>query len=316
MSFSGSSMGRYSRFWLILTGVILLGVGAIMAVALGAVPFAGGAMLMTGAFMGIVGIVLIVIGLIVGRRAGQTDQILQTGVAGTATVTGVSQTGMYLNEQPQLRLNLLVSLPGQVPYAATHTSFVPLMLMGRVTSGAPLAVRVDPADLNKIVVDWQSSGFSSAPVMGGMPGMAAAPGMAIAPGMAAAPGTGSQMDESLAQVQAALGQSGGAQQAQIYGSPDQANYTVEQLRGWLRQNGVEAQARVDFLEDSGKVVGDERLYTMEMTLNPVSGAPQKLPRSAAMVPVSASHKLFQGMNVPVRYAAENPNLLMVEWDKI
>ena len=31
---------------------------------------------------------------------------------------------------------------------------------------------------------------------------------------------------------------------------------------------------------------------------------------------AVSHKLFQGMSVPVRYAAENPNLLMVEWDKV
>jgi hypothetical protein len=324
MSFSGSTMGKYTRFWLILTGVILLGTGAVMAFALGSIPFAGGAMLGTGGILALVGIVLIVIGLIVGRRAGQTDAILQTGIAGTATVTGVTQTGMYLNEQPQLRLNLLVSLPGQVPYATTHTSFVPLMLMGRVTSGAPLSVRVDPADLNKVVVDWQSSGFSSAPMMAGVPGMAGTPGMAAAPStMAAAPSAmsapqagGSQMDESMSQVQAAFSQAGYAQAAPVFASPDQANYTVEQLRAWLRQNGVEAQARVDFLEDSGKIVGDERLYTMEMTLNPMSGAPQKLPRSAAMVPLSASHKLFQGMSVPVRYAADNPNLLMVEWDRL
>jgi hypothetical protein len=124
------------------------------------------------------------------------------------------------------------------------------------------------------------------------------------------------MDESLSQVQAALGQAPGGLPAQVFATPDQGNYTVEQLRSWLRQNGVEAQARVDFLEDSGNSVGDERLYTMEMTLNPMSSAPQKLPRSAAMVPISVSHRLFQGMNVPVRYAAENPNLLMVEWDRI
>jgi hypothetical protein len=55
---------------------------------------------------------------------------------------------------------------------------------------------------------------------------------------------------------------------------------------------------------------------MEMTLNIPGQAPQKLPASAAMVPISSSHKLFQGMNVPVRYEATNPNLLMVEWDKI
>ena len=73
---------------------------------------------------------------------------------------------------------------------------------------------------------------------------------------------------------------------------------------------------MDKLEDTGKIVGDDRLYTMEMTLNIPGQAPQKLPSSAAMVPVAVSHKVFQGMNVPVRYAAENHDLLMVEWDKI
>ena len=313
MSFSGSTMGRYSGRWLIIVGVIELVVAGVFVVIAMSVPsFVSFGMWLTAAILGVTGIVLLIAGLVVGRRAAATDQLLQTGIAGSATVTGVTQTGMYLNEQPQLRLGLLVALPGQVPYAATHTSFVPFMLMGRVTSGAPLAVRVDPTDLSKIVVDWGASGFSSAPMMMGAPGMAAAPA-AMPAGMPAT--TGSQMDESLSQVQAALGQAGG-QAPQVFASADQGNYTVEQLRAFLRQSGVEAQARIDFLEDSGKIVGDERLYTMEMTLNPMSGAPQKLPRSAAMVPISASHKLFQGMSVPVRYAADNPNLLMVEWDRI
>lgn len=305
--FSGSTMGRYTRFWLILTGVILLGVGAVMAVALGGIPYAGGAMLGTGGFLALIGVVLIVIGVIVGRRAAATDQLLQTGTAGTATVTGLTQTGMYLNEQPQIRMSLLVSLPGQTPYATSHTEFVPLMLLGRLTSGAPLAVRVDPMDLNRVAVDWGASGFSSAPMMAAAPAA-----LAGTPAASAVPGAGSGMDESLSQVQAALGV--GA--APVFASAEQGGYSVEQLRAWLRQNGQQGTATVDTLEDSGKVVGDERLYTMEMTLNIPGQAPQKLPKSAAMVPVAVSHKVFRGMSVPVRYAAENPNLLMVEWDKV
>ncbi len=123
------------------------------------------------------------------------------------------------------------------------------------------------------------------------------------------------MDESLSQVQAAMAGSGTAAAAP-FATADQGNYTVEQLRAYLRQSGLQASARVDRLEDMGKIVGDERLYTMEMTLNIPGQAPQKLPASAAMVPISSSHKLFQGMSVPVRYEATNPNLLMVEWDKI
>jgi hypothetical protein len=307
--FTGSTFGNYTRTWLIVLGVIFLVVGVGIALALGSIPFAGSGMLLMGGIFAVVGAGLIVAGVVVGRRAAATDQILQTGVAGQATITALTQTGMYLNDQPQISMNLLVSLPNQVPYAATHKGFVPLMLLGRLTSGAPLAVRVDPLDLNKIVVDWGASGFAAgAPMLGAMP-------MAPSQPMAAAASTASGMDESLGQIQAALAQSG-MQAAAPFASAAQGNYTVEQLRAYLRQSGLQATAHVDKLEDSGKVIGDERLYTMEMTLNIPGQTAQKLPASAAMVPVGASHKLFQGMNVPVRYAAENPNLLMVEWDKI
>ena len=305
--FSGSTMGRYSRIWLIITGVIMLGMGVAFILFLGNIPFAGGAMVATGGILGAVGVALIVIGYIVGRRAASTDQLLTTGTAGTAQITGLTQTGMYFNENPQIRMNLLISLPGQTPYAATHTEIVPLMLLGRLSSGNPLAVRVDPMDLNRVAVDWGSSGFA-----GGAPMMSPAP-MAATPMAGTTPDSG--RDESLAQVQAALAASG-AQATTPFANPSQGNLTVEQLRNYLRQSGLEAQARVDLLEDTGKAVGDESVYTMEMTLMIPGQQQQKLPKSAAMIPTAKKHRLFQGMTVPVRYAAENPNLLMVEWDKI
>jgi len=302
--FSGSTFGNYSRTWLIITGAILLAVGGGMAIMLNDVPYAGGAMLMTGGILAIVGIGLIVVGLVVGRRAANTAQLLQTGIPGTATITGLTQTGMYLNENPQIQMNLLVQLPGEVPYAATHKEFVPLMLLGRLSSGAPLAVRVDQMDRSKVAVDWSGS----TPQMAGSASFQAAP-----PG---APTAGSQMDESLAQIQAAMGGSGGMQVAQPFATVEQGQYTIEQMRAYLRQNGLQATAHVDKLEDTGKVVGDERVYNMEMTLNIPGQASEKLPASRSMVPVIVSHKLFQGMNLPVRYAAENHNFLMIEWDKV
>lgn len=305
--FSGSTFGNYTRVYLIIMGVIFLVVGIGLAVALNGIPYAGGAMLLMGGIFAVVGGGLIVGGVIIGRRAAATGQLLTTGIAGQATITAMTQTGVYLNEQPQINMQLLVSLPNQTPYAASHHEFVPLMLLGRLTSGAPLAVRVDPMDLNKIAVDWGASGFGA----GATPMSAALPAaMPAAPGASA-----SGMDESLAQVQAALAQSGMRATAP-FATAAQGNYTVEQLRAHLRQNGQDASATIDKLEDSGKVVGDERLYTMEMTLKIPGRTDQKLPSSAAMVPLAKSHKLFQGMTVPVKYEATNPNLLMVDWEKI
>ena len=315
MSYSSSSYTGYSRFIFLLMGVIFVVVGLGLFIGLGSIPYAGGAMTLTGGIFAVVGVILIIAGLLAGKSASRTNQILQTGIAGTAQITGLTQTGMYLNEQPQIRMNLLVTLPGEVPYAATHQEFVPLMLLGRLSTGAPLSVRVDQMDRSKIVIDWSGTGFAvpqAAPMMGAQP-------MAQAFGQAAPMGStpGSQTDESLAQVQAALaGSTGGMQVANPFSNPGQANLSVEQLRGYLRQSGLEAQAHVDKLEDTNQTVGDERVFKMEMTLNIPGAAPQKLPASVAMVPVAVAHKLFQGMTVPVRYAAENHDLLMVEWDKV
>ena len=77
------------------------------------------------------------------------------------------------------------------------------------------------------------------------------------------------------------------------------------------------EAHVDKLEDTGQVVGDERVYKMEMTLNhPRPGAAEAAGISGDGARWPSRHKLFQGMTLPVRYAAENHDLLMVEWDKV
>jgi len=322
MSFSGSTFGKYSRLWLIITGGILLAVGLVMAVTLGGIPFAGGTMIATGGILGVVGLVLIVIGLVVGRRAAAVDQLLTTGIPGMAQITGLTQTGMYLNEQPQISMNLVVTIPGRGPYGATHKSFVPLILLGRLSSGAPLAVRVDPADPQRIAVDWQNVGFMAppmgAPMTGMQPSMGTQPTMGAAPlqtATAGEPSSSSGVDESLSQVQAALAASGAAA-ATPFATADQGNYSVEQLRDYLRTSGLQGEARIDKLTDTGQIVGDERLYTMQVTLELPGQAPKQLAESAAMVPLRAMHKVHVGWKVPVRVAADNPNLMMFEWDKV
>ena len=81
------------------------------------------------------------------------------------------------------------------------------------------------------------------------------------------------VDESLSQVQAALAGSGAAA-ASPYGNAAQGNYSVEQLREYLRQSGLPAEATIDKLTDTGQIVGDERLYTMAVTLHIPGQPPQ------------------------------------------
>ena len=303
MSFSGSTFGRHSGRWLLIVGVFELLLAGVFVFLAYTVPLIAFGFYLTAAILGATGIIFVLIGMRVRSSAAAADELLSTGLAGQAQVTGLTQTGMYLNENPQVAMNLMINLPGREPYPATRREFVPLILLGRLTSGAPLPVMVDPADPQRVMIDWQNVGL--------LPALAV---QQVQPGPQMATAAGG-VDESLAQVQAALAASG-MQAAAPFGSPAQAGFSVEQLRNYLRQSGVAATARIDSLQDSGKIVGDERLFTMEMTLNVPGGPPMKLPASAAMVPLLAAHKLSVGIDVPVRYAAENPNLLTIEWDKI
>jgi hypothetical protein len=306
MSFTGSTMGKHSSRWLIIVGIIELAVAALFVFLAVTLPsFIAFGMWLTAAILGVTGLVLILIGMRVRKSSAATDEILSGGMAGTAQITGLTQTGMYLNEQPQVSMDLLINLPGRPPYPATRREFVPLILLGRLTSGQPLPVRVDPADPQKVVIDWQNVGLLSQPMMGAQPMQAAA----------SEPSGSSGVDESLNQVHAALAASGAAAAAP-FAVADRGNYSVEQLRQYLRTSGLQGEARIDKLTDTGQIVGDERLYTMQVTLSLPGREPQQLAESAAMVPLRAMHKVRVGWKVPVRVAADNSNLMMFEWDKV
>jgi hypothetical protein len=101
-----------------------------------------------------------------------------------------------------------------------------------------------------------------------------------------------------------------------FASPEQGGYTVDQLRAVVRATGIDGTATIDKLADTGETVGDERLFTMQVTLH-VPGRPdQQLPASAAMVPIAAAANVGLGRTVPVKIARDNPNLVLFEWEKL
>lgn len=71
--------------------------------------------------------VMILVGAVILFRARRTDRILAFGVAATATVMEVIDTGTRVNHQPQLKLRLSVAAPGQEPYEVTVKKVVPML---------------------------------------------------------------------------------------------------------------------------------------------------------------------------------------------
>ena len=154
------------------------------------------------------------------------------------------------------------------------------MLLGRLSTRAqPLSVRVDPMDLNRIAVDWSTHRFLPGHGCRWLPCPLHADECrrqrraGVRHGREPRPGPGR------------IGR-GGLPPRRPFSNPTQGNLTVEQLRAYLRASGLEAQATHRQLVDTGKTVGDEHVYTMEMTLM-IPGQPEKkLPKSAAMVPTA------------------------------
>ena len=100
-----------------------------------------------------VSVLLILIFAVIGRAGARRDRLLREGIQGTATVLGMEQTGVYINEQPQVKLRLRVEAPGITPYEVERNEIVPMLALGSLSQGQ-LNVAIDPNDHQRVAVDW------------------------------------------------------------------------------------------------------------------------------------------------------------------
>jgi hypothetical protein len=75
-------------------------------------------------------------------------------VTGSAQILASRDTGVRMNLDPTLQLDLLVTVPGQPPYPATVTTTVSMAHIGRVQPGGVVAVRVNPTTPAAVHLDW------------------------------------------------------------------------------------------------------------------------------------------------------------------
>jgi hypothetical protein len=99
-------------------------------------------------------------------RAEQHDQMRRQGTPGQAQILEMTQTGVYVNEQPRVTLRLSIQAPGVAPFEDTKTHTVPLIALGRLTSGVPLAVYLSPDNPRDYVIDWFGPPAGAATITG------------------------------------------------------------------------------------------------------------------------------------------------------
>jgi hypothetical protein len=84
---------------------------------------------------------------------GQKAQYLMAnGRVGTAVITDVRQTGMFVNENPQVEMDLHVTVDGIPSYAATHRQVIAQIAIPQFQPGATVPVRVDPQSPSSLII--------------------------------------------------------------------------------------------------------------------------------------------------------------------
>jgi hypothetical protein len=145
---------RWSRSWrniYVYTGAGELALSLFFFAIAIKQPEARGGMLATGVILGVIGLIL----LAVGYRAQQKDMLHVTGLDAEAKIVGVTQTGLWMNNNPYVKLDLVITVPGHPPYEVKHGEIVPQVLLGMLTSGAPLHLKVDPNKPSHFVIEWE-----------------------------------------------------------------------------------------------------------------------------------------------------------------
>ena len=101
-----------------------------------------------------VGLVNAGLGFSMGKSKARADFQCKTGLRGSARILSVRDTGVTINDSPRVECTLQVSLPGEAGYTCSFGTIVPLIQLGRLTSPAPVAVRVNPAGHQDIFAGW------------------------------------------------------------------------------------------------------------------------------------------------------------------
>jgi len=134
-------------------------VGPIFLIVYFATPFGRevlGWMLFVGLFITAADVLIALALANYGAKSSASSAALeQGGVLALAQITGMGETGMSVNDQPVISLNLHIEGPGLTPFDATDRVRVSVTRMGNFNQ-RKLVVLVDPAT-NKFRIDWERS---------------------------------------------------------------------------------------------------------------------------------------------------------------
>jgi hypothetical protein len=82
----------------------------------------------------------------------KTAMLLASGIVGHARIDQIADSGVSVNDNPQVQFALTVMIPGRDPYPATLTQVVSRIAIGSFQPGASVPVRVSPEDPQTLII--------------------------------------------------------------------------------------------------------------------------------------------------------------------
>ena len=78
---------------------------------------------------------------------------MKSGTPAQATIQQVWPTGTYVNNNPQIGMQLEVRPPTGLPYTAQLKAVIPLVNIPQFQPGAVVPVKIHPTDPSKVALD-------------------------------------------------------------------------------------------------------------------------------------------------------------------
>lgn len=76
----------------------------------------------------------------------RAEELMAKGTQGEATILALQDTGMFINNNPRVTLQMEIRMPYGLPYQITKTMTVPLIRLSQVQVGSVVQVMVDMSD--------------------------------------------------------------------------------------------------------------------------------------------------------------------------
>lgn len=283
---AGMTWSKRPARWLLFAGVFELVLAAAFVGLAMSVPAAAPGLYPTAGILALTGVGLLLWGRAATRSYEHAQDLRTNGIAAQAAIVSMRQTGMQMNEQPQVELELRYDVPGKGTHTTVRKEYVPLMLLGLLTNGIPLPIKVDPNDPRDIAIEWDLAGAAGTPVA---PGGSAVPvGGSAGPTMTLGGGTGPG------------------------GIPDAGQ--IERARGRFRATGIDGTATLESAQVTALEVADNTVFQVTLTVHLPGREPFQVAHMA-LIPAAHSDRMVVGSTLPVKVDRDDEKTVMIDWDR-